>query len=195
MEPCPEASKDIPCGASERLSDEALSLQQARRQRKEQAKAAKMLHKMSVKGSPLEKHTAKGVTVMRTLVPPDNCRIAKHPQQRKECVTCTVEPIVSTIASSDGCANPEGGMDHEKAPQQWIVTSVVRHMNDDHLDWFWRRSSLRDLGRDMFPNVKEISESVSAYRMVIDYMDKLALDIGSEMPSTSSPVRRRDRFD
>jgi len=50
------------------------------------------------------------------------------------------------------------------------VETHIRDVTDSHLDWFWQQRSLRELGREMFPNCKEISESVAAYRAIMEYL-------------------------
>jgi hypothetical protein len=41
----------------------------------------------------------------------------------------------------------------------------------DPIEWFWHRAQLVSMGRDMFPNIKEITESTAAYVAARNYMD------------------------
>jgi hypothetical protein len=46
----------------------------------------------------------------------------------------------------------------------------VRESSDRHLDYFWRREACRNMGTSMFPNCKEITESVAAFRAATEYL-------------------------
>lgn len=50
----------------------------------------------------------------------------------------------------------------QQAPEPlYIVEHSVKLPTLAHLDWFWRRPVCRALGSSIFPNCKEITESVS----------------------------------
>jgi len=53
---------------------------------------------------------------------------------------------------------------------EWKFTTELQQVNTYHVDWFWRRHREligSDLALEFFPNSKEISESVAAYRQLV----------------------------
>lgn len=156
-------------GTEDASSKEAQQAQ--KRLLKRQKAQAKRLAKLRLEGVLLDRSSQKGATIVSTLVPFAG-RGAQH-QKRPEDITSTVVPAVNC----DGTCGVEGGSGCSCASSagEWLVETVVKHPTDDHLDYFWHRSQLVGMGRDMFPNIKEITESTGAYLAAVRYMEENAL--------------------
>jgi len=70
--------------------------------------------------------------------------------------------------------------------EEWVVSTVVRHVLDDHVNWFWANqdADLASMGRAMYPNINEASKSAAAYRAVVRYME------GSDVCAPLTPPGR-----
>jgi hypothetical protein len=120
---------------------------------KKQKALAKRLGKLRLEGVVLDRSSQKGAVVVSTLVP-NSGRRAQH-QQRTDYITSTVSPAMVSSATGAG---------------EWIVETVVPNVCDRHLDWFWQQPRLVGMGRTMFPNIKEVTESAGAYLAAVEYM-------------------------
>ena len=136
-------------GGEEEGGDGKDAMRVQRREEKQAKARAKRLTKLRAEGVLFDRSCLKDATLVSTLVP-FHGKAAQH--QKRE------EPISSSVT--------------EAAAGEWVVETVVKHTLDDHLDWFWHRPQLVAMGRDMFPNVKEITESVSAFRAAVRYVEE-----------------------
>lgn len=139
---------------------------ETRKLTKRQKAQAKKLSKLRLEGFLLDRSSQKGAVVVSTLVPFSGRR-AQH-QQRADCITSTVAPV--TMACRGTCGMDRSECTCSTCAQEWVVETVVHNESDGHLDWFWEHPQLVGMGRSMFPNVKEITESSGAYLAAVDYM-------------------------
>ena len=139
---------------------------------KRQKAQAKKLNRLRLEGVVLDRSSQKGAVVCSTLVPFSGRR-AQH-QQRAECITSAVAPAV---VCDGACGIGSGGKcSCATYAGEWVVETVIQNESDGHLDWFWSHPQLVGMGRSMFPNVKEITESAGAYLAAVEYMQGNAVD-------------------
>ena len=106
---------------------------------------------------------------LRTYVPsapPPGHRLAE--QLVTTAITRVAPAAAATIAKAAAGASAGAGAGAELAgPCDFVVEHTVRQPTLEHVQYFWDRPSFRGLGTDVFADVKEITESVAAYRAAL----------------------------